>query len=449
MASLGDSFTKGFGANGTAADNPSESWATGTDVAVNSHYLRLLSQNPAISGNNSNDSLDGSNMAAVVSQADVAVGQAAPYVTVLAGTNDVCTPTAAGMTTVSSFSTSLNLVLTKLGATPGVKVFVASIPDWFGFWQKFHSNVTAQNAWAAFPNRCPVLLGSAATPSDRTAFAQRVTDLNAAIVSVCAGFAFCSTDGGAVFRQWGTFAAGDFTFDFFHPSVSGQAKIATTTWSAGPWVGPTNSSLPTISGNASQGNTLTATTGTWNGAVATYGYQWKRCDSDGNGCKSISAATSPTYVVQAADAASTLRVLVTASDASGAFGTASSAPSATVAPIGSGTAAIGRAIVGSLSASGTGNYLDTSGPYHLGVSATGTLMRAYLTGGPASMDLRLVGLRRRRRRQPRSVRRRHESGDDRDRCGGRLGRLPVCIGAVAPAGQLLARVLVQPLGRSI
>ncbi len=373
MASLGDSFTKGFGANGTAADNPSESWATGTDVAVNSHYLRLLSQNPAISGNNSNDALDGSNMAAVVSQADVAVGQAAPYVTVLAGTNDVCTPTAAGMTTVSSFSTSLNLVLTKLGATPGVKVFVASIPDWFGFWQKFHSNVTAQNAWAAFPNRCPVLLGSAATPSDRTAFAQRITDLNAAIVSVCAGFAFCSTDGGAIFRQWGTFAAGDFTFDFFHPSVSGQAKIATTTWSAGPWVGPTNSSLPTISGNAVQGSTLTATTGTWNGAVANYGYQWKRCDTDGNGCLTISAATSPTLRRSGGgrrhDAARRRHGKRRKPARSGP-------PAPRRPPPSRRSARAARPSAGRSSARSPprarGNYLDTSGPYHLGVSATGT-----------------------------------------------------------------------------
>jgi hypothetical protein len=50
MAALGDSLTRGYGAGGTAADYPAESWSTGTDSAVSSHYLRLLAQNAAISG---------------------------------------------------------------------------------------------------------------------------------------------------------------------------------------------------------------------------------------------------------------------------------------------------------------------------------------------------------------------------------------------------------------
>src|SRR3954468_10468260 len=55
MAALGDSLTRGCGAGGAAGDVPAESWTTGTDPAVNSHYSRLLAQNPAISGNGNND----------------------------------------------------------------------------------------------------------------------------------------------------------------------------------------------------------------------------------------------------------------------------------------------------------------------------------------------------------------------------------------------------------
>jgi lysophospholipase L1-like esterase len=101
MAALGDSLTRGFGATGTNGDAPSESWATGTNSAVSSHYRRLLSENSAISGNNFNDAQSGTKMSATLAQASSATAQGAEYVTIWSGTNDVCTPTTAGMTSVS------------------------------------------------------------------------------------------------------------------------------------------------------------------------------------------------------------------------------------------------------------------------------------------------------------------------------------------------------------
>ena len=101
-----------------------------------------------------------------------------------------------------------------------------SIPDWFGFYTKFSSNSTATSAWTNFPNGCPDLLGSSATASDRSAVAQRITALNAQIATVCGNYANCSTDNGAVYNLWSTLNATDFTFDFFHLSIAGQAKVA-------------------------------------------------------------------------------------------------------------------------------------------------------------------------------------------------------------------------------
>jgi hypothetical protein len=81
---------------------------------------------------------------------------------------------------------------------------------------------------------------------------------------------------------------------------------------------PSNSSAPTVSGTAQQGQTLTATTGTWSGtAPISYAYQWRRCDTAGATCTSISGATSQSYSLVSADVGSTVRVRVTASNSAG------------------------------------------------------------------------------------------------------------------------------------
>jgi hypothetical protein len=92
---------------------------------------------------------------------------------------------------------------------------------------------------------------------------------------------------------------------------------------------PTGIAPPTVGGTASQGETLTATTGTWEGSTTSFAYQWQRCDAAGANCADIAGATAVTYVVTPADAGATLRVNVTAT---GRFGSAT-APSAVTAVV--------------------------------------------------------------------------------------------------------------------
>jgi hypothetical protein len=94
---------------------------------------------------------------------------------------------------------------------------------------------------------------------------------------------------------------------------------------------PTNTSLPTISGTATQGRTLTASPGSWSGTTPiSYAYQWLRCDSSGANCAAISGATSQSYLLVSADVGRTMRVKVTASNSAGSA-SAQSAPTALVA----------------------------------------------------------------------------------------------------------------------
>jgi hypothetical protein len=93
---------------------------------------------------------------------------------------------------------------------------------------------------------------------------------------------------------------------------------------------PTNTSAPTISGTAKQGQTLTADKGEWNGtATIDFNYQWQRCDKNGTTCSNINGATKQTYVLTSADVDSTVRVRVTATNSAGST-TAYSRPSAVV-----------------------------------------------------------------------------------------------------------------------
>jgi hypothetical protein len=113
-------------------------------------------------------------------------------------------------------------------------------------------------------------------------------------------------------------------------SNNGGSSVATSNPTAAVVAPPANTALPTISGSAVVGQTLTASTGTWSGAPTSYAYQWRRCDSTGAGCASISSATSKSYTLQSSDAGRTLRIVVTATNVAGSA-SATSAQSGVVA----------------------------------------------------------------------------------------------------------------------
>jgi len=75
---------------------------------------------------------------------------------------------------------------------------------------------------------------------------------------------------------------------------------------------PVNTAAPTVSGTATQGNTLSTTNGSWNSNLAyspaSYSYQWRRGSSD------ISGATSSTYATVLADVGNAISCRVTATN---------------------------------------------------------------------------------------------------------------------------------------
>ncbi len=82
---------------------------------------------------------------------------------------------------------------------------------------------------------------------------------------------------------------------------------------------PSNTSPPTISGKAQEGETLKADAGSWSGdKPMDFSYQWRRCDQNGSGCSNIGNATDQIYTVTSGDVGHRLRVVVTAVNSAGA-----------------------------------------------------------------------------------------------------------------------------------
>ena len=74
---------------------------------------------------------------------------------------------------------------------------------------------------------------------------------------------------------------------------------------------PFATARPALSGQAAEGGTLAATTGTWSGAPALT-RSWRRCDAAGGACAPIPGATRATYSPTEADVGRRLRVRVAA-----------------------------------------------------------------------------------------------------------------------------------------
>jgi lysophospholipase L1-like esterase len=238
IASIGDSITRATDVCCWYGDHPAQSWSTGGGSfdGISSHYERIRARQPGISGHNHNDARAGAKMRDGVGQAQTAVGQGASYVTVLMGGNDVCTDSISTMTSVSDFRAQFTATMNTLaGLPPGSHVFVSSIPNVYQLWVLFHNDPAAQLVWS-LAGICQSLLSPFNSEQDRQAVLTRVQELNQVLAEVCGQYVICRFDDLAVFNY--RFTSGQVTrLDYFHPSLSGQAALASITWARSWWAG--------------------------------------------------------------------------------------------------------------------------------------------------------------------------------------------------------------------
>jgi lysophospholipase L1-like esterase len=263
MAALGDSITRAFNAP-NFGDNPSNSWSTGTNPAVNSQFLRIQAIDPGRNPVAFNDAVSGAKMAGIQAQAANAVSQGAEYVTIEMGGNDACTPTIAQQTPTATYRAAFQAALNTITAgLPKAYIFVASVPNINNLYTIFTSpaDPNALLRWSLF-KVCQALLANplsteAADVQRRAEFQAQVQAYNQQLAEVCGAYIRCLYDGGAVYNL--SFTTSDVanvtntnglnvfpfnaipifgpgiansTADYFHPSLAGQAGIANATWAS-------------------------------------------------------------------------------------------------------------------------------------------------------------------------------------------------------------------------
>ncbi len=240
MDALGDSITRAFNTcSSSFTDCPENSWATGTNSKVDSYYLRLLALNPGISGHNYNDAVSGTKMGELNAQAEKAVSRKVELVGILMGQNDACTSSISTMTAVATFQSQFETAMKTLTTgLPSAQLNVGSLANVYRLWEIFHTNSSAVNTWNSL-KICQSLLANPTSLAKedeerRLKVRQREEEYDSVLQSVCAKYTHCKFDNDAGFKT--VFNTNDVsTRDYFHPSVEGQALIASTAWSAFPF----------------------------------------------------------------------------------------------------------------------------------------------------------------------------------------------------------------------
>ena len=228
LAAVGDSITRAFDACSVLQDCPEASWATGSSTEVDSLAVRLLGTAKAASSS-WNYAVSGARMADLAGQMAQAAAKRPGLVTVMAGANDACRDSTAAMTSVADFRTQFEDALRTLrDAAPKAQVYVASVPNLKRLWSEGRTNPLGKQVWKL--GICPSMLGDAdaldsAAMLRRDTVQKRVEAYNTVLKEVCAKDRRCRFDGGAVYDyRFGTAQLSQ--WDWFHPSVNGQARLA-------------------------------------------------------------------------------------------------------------------------------------------------------------------------------------------------------------------------------
>ena len=251
LAAIGDSYTQAWSVSPVyKQDHPQFSWAVGTARDDGVYSLRERFQALGAGLTVVNAATSGKKMDDASRQASIVVAEAAKlppgssvFVTFELGTNDVCDDP---MTAPEEFETSLRAAMDILrtGLPKGSRILVLSMPDFV----RFHALTQASPAALALlalpahARNCAPFLGDETTSTMQQS-TQMLAKYDSLLKAVCgevesadgpSGRLHCRTDPLRLAEK--DFVLADLsTADYFHPSLTGQAKMAEAAWQAGYW----------------------------------------------------------------------------------------------------------------------------------------------------------------------------------------------------------------------
>jgi lysophospholipase L1-like esterase len=229
IIALGDSGSTGFNSAAPQVDAKENSWSTGDNPAVRSHYLRILAANPKIKKHSFNVAKDGARMRDLVAQASLAARAKPDYVTIELGGNDFCR---SGETPPAAFKAQLVAGLRELArGAPNARILVVGIAFSAEYLAVIGSNDEARAAYSDGSSCDPLFDANGKPDAQRVAKVDaKVQSYNKQLASGCALFIHCRYDHAAIDKL--PVELEDFSSDWGHPSVQGLAKQAQATWSA-------------------------------------------------------------------------------------------------------------------------------------------------------------------------------------------------------------------------
>jgi lysophospholipase L1-like esterase len=255
LAAIGDSYSQGYSVSPSyLRDHIGFSWVIGS--ARNDGVFSLYERFKAIGGSPVvvDAATSGRQMKDAPRQATLVVaaakklkpGQTA-YVTFELGTNDLCADPVPKTDPVSLARDLATAIATlRSGLPAGSRILMLPVPDFPHFRDITQANPAAR-AELALPeniNRCPPYLGgngsfSMAQSNDY------LSRYDAALEGACRDISAADSPSGKLYCTYNAALLADTDFriadlstvDYFHPSLSGQARMAADAWAADVWSG--------------------------------------------------------------------------------------------------------------------------------------------------------------------------------------------------------------------
>ena len=253
LAAIGDSYSQAYSVSPAyLRDHTGFSWVVGAtrNDGVFSLYerFRALGVSPSVvdaatSGRQMNDA---------PRQADVVVaatrklkpGQTA-YVTFELGTNDICAdPNPKTDPRVFADELGAAMAILRAGLPAGSRILMLPVPDFahFGTITQADAAARANLALPQNSDRCPPWLGTNG-PFSLSQANEYLASYDAALKAACDSISATDSPSGKLYCTYNATLLGDSDFrigdlskvDYFHPSITGQAKMAADAWSTDAW----------------------------------------------------------------------------------------------------------------------------------------------------------------------------------------------------------------------